>query len=130
VLDGTLTVENKRAMTDTNLDGGDTTSVPVIGQLSGLGAVHGVWFESTDQFGDYLGPDTITLRDAQGSFTIAFNNGSSGPAHKDGTTVYYQHAQKFDGGTGAYAGATESGTINLNENPAHTAVVGITLNGS
>ena len=90
-------------MTNTNLDGGYTTSVPVSGQLNGLGKVHGVWYESTDQFGDYLGPDTITLRGAQGGFTIAFSNASPGPAHKNGHTVYYQHAQRFDGGSGAYA---------------------------
>ena len=71
-------------MTNTNLDGGYTTSVPVSGQLNGLGQVHGVWYESTDQFGDYLGPDTITLHDAQGGFTIAFSNASPGPAHKNG----------------------------------------------
>src|SRR5262249_47181891 len=81
-LDGTLTGNHHAASTDMNLDGGYTTSVPVSGQLSGLGAVRGVWYESTDQFGDYLGPDTITLRGAQGSFTIAFSNASSGPAHK------------------------------------------------
>jgi hypothetical protein len=127
---GTLTVNNKQAMTDTNLDGGYTTSVPVSGQLSGVGAVHGVWYESTDQFGDYLGPDTITLRGSQGSFTIAFSNATSGPAHKNGSAVYYQHAQKFDGGSGAYAGASESGSIDLNENAAHTAVVSVTLSGS
>jgi hypothetical protein len=130
MLDDTLTVNNKQAITNTNLDGGDTTSVPVSGQLTGVGAVHGVWYESTDAYGDYMGPDTITLHGSQGSFTIAFNNGSPGPAHKDGTTVYYQHAQKFDGGSGAYAGATESGSIDLNENARHTAVASITLNGS
>jgi hypothetical protein len=128
VLDGTLTVNNHAASTDTNLDGGYTTSVPVSGQLSGLGEVRGVWYESTDQFGDYLGPDTITLRSAQGSFTIAFSNASSGPAHKIGHTVYYQHAQHAVSGSGAYAGTTESGSINLNENAAHTRVVSVTLN--
>ena len=127
VLDGTLTVNNHAATTDTNLDGGYTTSVPVSGQLSGLGKVRGVWYESTDEFGDYLGPDTVTLRDAQGGFTIAFSNASSGPAHKNGHTVYYQHAQRFDGGSGAYAGATEKGSIDLNMNPKHTTVVSLTL---
>jgi hypothetical protein len=127
VLDGTLTVNNRAALTNTNLDGGYTTSVPVSGSLSGLGEVHGVWYESTDQFGDYLGPDTITLRGAQGGFTIAFSNATPGPAHKDGHNVYYQHVQRFDGGSGAYARATESGTIDLNENAAHTQVASVTL---
>ena len=127
VFSGTLTVDNKQAATNTNMYSGYTTSVPVVGQLSGVGHVHGVWFESTDQFGNYLGPDTVTLHGAKGSFTIAFSNASSGPAHKDGKTVYYQHAQHAISGSGAYAGATESGTIDLNENRQHTAVTSITL---
>lgn len=128
VFSGTLTVDNKEAVTNTNMYGGYTTSVPVSGQLSGVGLVHGVWYESTDQYGDYLGPDTVTLKGSQGSFTIAFSNATSGPAHKDGKTVYYQHAQMFDGGSGAYVGATELGTIDLNENRAHTGVESMTLN--
>lgn len=127
VLDGTLTVNNRAASTDTNLNGGYTTSVPVSGQLNGLGQVRGVWYESTDAYGQYTGPDTITLRDAQGGFTIGFSNASPGPAHKNGHTVYYQHAQHTISGSGAYAGSTEIGSINLNENRAHTAVVSLTL---
>lgn len=130
VLSGTLTVDNKQATTNSNMYSGYTTYAPVSGQLSGVGRVHGIWYESTDQFGDYLGPDTITLHGAKGSFTIAFSNASSGPAYKDGKTVYYQHAQKALGGSGAYAGETESGTIDLNENRAHTAVASMTLSSS
>jgi hypothetical protein len=127
VLDGTLTVNNRAATSTTNLDGGYTTSVPISGQLAGLGEVRGVWYESTDSLGNYLGPDTITLRGTQGGFTIAFSNASCGPAHRNGHTVYYQHAQHAVSGSGAYAGAAESGTIDLNENPAHTSVVSLTL---
>jgi hypothetical protein len=129
VFSGTLTVVNKMASADTNLDGGYTTSVPVVGQLSGVGHVHGVWYESTDQMGGYVGPDTITLHGAGGNFTIAFSNASPGPAYRNGKTVYYRHAQHVPGGSGAYAGATESGTIDLNENRQHTSVVSMTLNG-
>ena len=75
VLDGTLTVNNSEAISDENLDGGYTTSVPVSRAARALGQVTGVWYESTDAYGDYLGPDTITLHGAQGAFTIAFNNG-------------------------------------------------------
>jgi hypothetical protein len=131
VLDGTLTVDNRAAATNQNLDGGDTTSVPVSGELNGLGQVRGVWYESTDAYGDYLGPETVTLHGAQGSFTIAFNNGTSGPAHPTaGHTVYYQHAQRVVSGSGAYAGAAESGSIDLNMNAKHTTVVSMTLSSS
>ena len=128
VLEGTLTANNRAASTNMNMDGGYTTSVPVSGQLSGVGQVHGLWYESTDEYGDYLGPDTVTLNGSQGSFTIAFSNATSGPAHKNGRTVFYQHAQRLDGGSGAYAGATEKGSIDLNMNPKHTTVVSMTLN--
>lgn len=131
VLNGTLTVENRAASTDQNLDGGYTNSVPVSGQLAGLGEVHGVWYESSDSFGDYLGPDTITLHGAQGGFTVAFNNGTSGPAHSTGQhTVYYEHAQQVISGSGAYAGSKESGSLDLNMNAKHTTVESITLSSS
>lgn len=129
VINGTLTVNNKEALTNTNLDDGYTTSVPITGQLGGVGEVHGLWYESTDEYGDYLGPDTITLHGARGAFTITFSNATSGPAHKNGTTVSYEHPQIISGGSGAYAHVTESGSIDLNENSAHTEVVSITLNG-
>lgn len=129
VLDGTLTVNNHAAITNTNLDGGMTTSVPISGQLGAAGQVHGIWNESTDSFGNYMGPDTITLHGSQGSFTVAFSNASPGPAHRTGPhAVYYQHAMRIEGGTGAYAGHTGSGSIDLNMNAAHTAVQSITLN--
>jgi hypothetical protein len=130
-LSGTLTVVGRAGTTSPNLDGGYTTSMPVKGQLDGLGAVHGVWSESTDSLGNYLGPDTVTLRDAQGAVTVAFSDAMPGPAHSSGPhAVYYQHAQHVLGGSGAYAGAVESGTIDLNMNAAHTTVVSMTLNTS
>jgi hypothetical protein len=129
VLEGTLTVNNRAAMSVANLDGSSTTSVPVSGRLAGLGVVRGAWNESTDPYGDYQGPDTIHLRDAQGTFTVVFSNQSPGPAHRAGArTVYYQHNQRVQGGTGAYARARESGTLNLNMNAAHSAVASLTLN--
>jgi hypothetical protein len=127
VFSGTLTVVNTAASANTNMDGGYTTSAPVVGQLSGVGHVHGVWYESTDQMGDYMGPDTITLHGPKGGFTIGFSNASSGPAHKVGRTVFYEHAQHVISSSGGYAGASESGTIDLNENRQHTGVVSMTL---
>jgi hypothetical protein len=130
-LAGTLTIVNHAASTSPNVDGGYTNSVPVKGQLDRLGQVHGVWYESTDSFGNDLGPDTVTLRDAQGAFTIAFSNATPGPAHSNGPhAVYYEHAQHIVSGSGAYAGAAESGSIDLNMNGAHTTVVSMTLSPS
>lgn len=129
VLDGTLAVNSRASASQSNQNGGLTTVAPVSGQLAGLGHVHGVWFENSDQFGNYMGPDTITLHTAQGGFTIAFSNASSGPAHRSGRAVYYQHVQHAVSSSGAYAKASESGTINLNENASHTQVVSLTLNG-
>src|SRR5262249_22588751 len=53
VIDGTVAVNNNAAVSDENLDGGTTTSVPLTGQLGALGKVTGVWHESTDGYGDY-----------------------------------------------------------------------------
>jgi hypothetical protein len=128
VLDGTLTVDNNAASEEQNPDGSTTMSVPVTGQLGALGKVSGYWYESSDEFGDYEGPDEIVLRSSQGAFTVAFNNGSPGPAHRTGPhSVYYQHALAIEGGSAAYAGDTGSGTIDLNMNAKHTAVQSITL---
>ncbi len=128
VLDGTLTADQHAAVTTTNLDGGYTTSVPVSGRLGGLGQVHGVWSESTDATGQYLGPDTVTIHGSQGSLTIAFSDATPGPAHRTGPhSVSYRHAQRLTDGTGAYARATERGTIALNMNAAHSAVASLTL---
>jgi hypothetical protein len=129
VLEGTLTVRFKKATPAQNMDGSSTLSVPVSGTLNGLGTVRGRWNESTDSIGNYLGPDTLTLRSSQGAFVLAFNNASHGPAHKLGTTVFYQHPQKLVAAAGAYAGDTESGTIDLNGNAAHTQIASLTLNG-
>jgi hypothetical protein len=128
VLDGTLTVDNSAALSDQNLDGGMTTSVPLTGQLGALGQVTGDWYESSGSTG-YVGPDTITLHDAKGAIYLAFNDGTPGPAHRVGPhSVYYQHPLRIQGGTGTYAGYTGSGTIDLNMNATHTEVESITLN--
>ena len=89
VLNGTLTVDNNpdasstirnAETTTTNEDGFMTTSVPVAGQLGALGQIHGIWDETVDSFGDYEGPDTLTLHASNGTLVVAFNNASSTPA--------------------------------------------------
>jgi hypothetical protein len=130
VLNGTLNVDNNpnATTTTTNEDGSMTTSVPVAGQLGALGEVHGIWDESVDSFGDYEGPDTLTLHDSNGALVVAFNNASSTPADvKVRGAVSYEHPQMVYGGTGAYARASESGSIELTTNAARTQIVSMTL---
>jgi len=130
VLNGTLTVDNNpnATTTTTNEDGSITTSVPVAGQLGALGQVHGIWDETVDSFGDYEGPDTLTLHDSKGTFAIAFNNENSPRADvKVRGAVSYEHPQIIYGGTGAYARASESGSIELTTNAARTQIVSLTL---
>jgi hypothetical protein len=130
VLDGTLSVDTKsNAISSTmNADGSSTMSVAVAGQLGSLGPVHGVWYESQDAFGEYQGPDTLRLRDAKGTLTIAFNNVNRSPSHaKVHGALNDEHTQRFYTGTGAYARASESGTIELTTNAAQTHVVSMTL---
>lgn len=128
VLDGTLTVNNSSPMTTENDDGSTTTSVPVKGQLGSLGVVRGYWNESVDEYGDYLGPDTLQLRTAKGTFLVAFGDASPGPVHRQGKgDVFYQHAQRVYSPTGAYKGDAESGTIDLVMNRSQTLVASLRL---
>jgi hypothetical protein len=129
VLDGTLTVNNKGASVTTNGDGSSTTSTPVAGVLAGLGQVRGIWNESVDSFGQYQGPDTILLHDPQGTFVIAFNTAKLGKARRTAQgDVFHQLAQHVYDGTGAYARASESGTLEMNTNTAGKVIVSMTLN--
>ena len=129
VLNGTLTVDNNpnATTTTTNEDGSMTTSVPVAGQLGALGQIHGIWDETVDSFGDYEGPDTLTLHASNGTFAVAFNNENSPRAGvKVGSAISYKHTQIVLGGDGAYARASESGTIEFT-NAARTEIVSMTL---
>jgi hypothetical protein len=129
MLDGTLAVNNNGASTTMNPDGSSTTTVPVAGRLGALGEVRGVWYENVDAYGDSAGSDTITLRNSKGAFGVAFNNQSSGQAHPIGNgAVSYEHAQRVLGGSGAYAHASESGSIELITNDAKTHVESLVLN--
>ncbi len=130
VLNGTLNVDNNpnATTTTTNEDGSMTTSMPVAGQLGALGEVHGIWDETVDSFGNYEGPDTLTLHDSKGAFAVAFNNENSPRAGvKVGSAISYEHPQILYGGNGAYARASESGTIELTTNAARTEIVSMTL---
>jgi hypothetical protein len=130
VLDGTLAVNNNTnaALTTMNVDGTTTTSLPVSGRLGDLGAVHGVWNQTVDTYGDITGLDALRLHDSKGTFIIAFDNEQPGPAHPMGHGgIYYEVAQKLYDGTGAYAGASEIGTIKLVTNSAPAVVYSMTL---
>jgi hypothetical protein len=128
VINGTLTVDHQAAATSTDSEGDLTTSMPVAGELGTLGEVRGVWNESEDAYGDYLGPDTIQLHDSHGTFDVAFNNATPGKAHPTAQkAVFYQHPQQVFAGTGDYARASERGTIELNTNNARTGIASVTL---
>jgi hypothetical protein len=130
VLNGTLTVDNKAATTTMDESGDTMTATPVAGQLGSLGEVHGTWNEAADEYGDYMGPDTIQLRNASGSITIAFNEQKTGPRHRvTGGGVEYGVPLLASGGTGAYAGARASGTLELTTNSGRTAVQSMTVTG-
>ena len=130
VLNGTLTVDShaNQISSTVNPDGSTTTATAVAGQLAGLGEIHGIWNETVDQFGVYVGPDTLTLKNKKGAFAVAFNNDNASAANVKGRgPVSYEHMQRVEGGDGAYARASETGTIELTTNAARTEVASITL---
>ena len=73
VLTGTLRVHNNAATTSTDAQGDVMTSTPVVGQLGTMGPVRGTWNETSGQYGDYMGPDTLQLHTSKGSFIVAFS---------------------------------------------------------
>ncbi len=66
VLSGTLTVNNRAAIMESDAEGDSINETPVSGTLGALGEVHGVWTETFDAYGDYVGPDTIALSQFEG----------------------------------------------------------------
>ena len=127
-LTGTLKVHNQAAMTSTDENGDVMTSTPVTGQLGSLGEVRGTWNTASDEYGDYMGPDTLQLRTANGSFVVQFSEQNiDSVQHLAGGATETVHPQLASDGTRAYARAKESGTIELTSNPARTAVGSMTL---
>ncbi len=128
VLTGTLTVNNRAASTTMDEQGDTTTSTPVTGKLGSLGQVRGLWNESSDMFGDYVGPDTLQLHSASGTVIVAFNNDSPGARrHVSGGAMMTTHPQRLETGTGAFAHSAESGTIELTTNAAHNQIASFIL---
>jgi hypothetical protein len=128
-LNGTLTVDYKSATTTMDVSGDSTQTTPVAGRLGSVGMVRGVWVESDDVFGDDDGVDTLRLHNGQGTFVIVFNNTTLGPAHPAAHgAVYYTHLQRIAAGAGAYANASESGSIQLFTDPSRVNIVSIGLN--
>jgi hypothetical protein len=128
VLTGTLKVDNNAATTSEDDEGDVMIATPVAGQLGSLGEVHGTWNTAEDEFGDYLGPDTLQLHTAKGSIDVQFNEQDIDSVHHvakgPSETIDPQLASD---GTRAYARTRESGTIELTTNPARTDVVSLTL---
>ncbi len=127
LLNGTLAVDSKAASTTTNMDGSTATAVPVVGQLGTLGQVHGYWAEGTNAFGNSTGVETLMLHAPNGNLLIGFNTQNSGRGRRLGHgNVAFPHAQKLYSGTGTYANATESGTVEVITN-ARTHVQSLEL---
>jgi hypothetical protein len=128
-LDGTLTVRYASHLSfRMNTDGSKTRSIPVGGQLGALGRVHGIWNESQDTFGNYDGPDKLVVGNSQGSIEVTFfNQNSPRGVGRLATSAQYVHTQHVFSGTGAYAGASESGTIVLTTSAVSPRVIRITL---
>jgi hypothetical protein len=126
VFNGTLTVDNNPGVSSTirNGEGLMTTKVPVAGQLGTVGQVYGKWEVTVDAHGSSAAPDELALRDSKGSFVVAFTP----PAHpKEGGGVSYERPQVVLGGTGAYAKASETGSVEVTTDAAGTQVVRLTL---
>lgn len=125
---GTLVVDDRDATAAMNVLGSSTTSTPVAGVLGTLGKVRGVWEKTYDTFGDYVGPDTLRLRNPRGTFVITFNAAHAGKVrHLAGGATTFEVADRVRGGTGAYAGASGGGTITLVGNPGKSGVGKLTL---
>ena len=128
VLDGTLAVNDRAASMIENADGTSTVSVPVSGPLGPLGEVRGVWNETVDTFGDITGLDALRLRNAKGTLVVAFDNETPGkPQPGAKGTVFVEDLQRVFSGTGAYARATETGSIEIVSNAARTVVKDLSL---
>ncbi len=130
IISGTLTVNMKAATSTVNGDSSTTSSAPVSGRLGAYGKVMGIWHETTDAFGAYEGPDWIQLQshNPKGSYILEFNNDNPGsPTPIGHNTGMYQHAQHLYDGTGAFAKATESGSIEILENNKSKAVESLIL---
>jgi hypothetical protein len=128
VLSGTLAVENNLTSSVPNADGSTTTSTPLAGNLGSLGRVTGVWNESLDSFGDASGLNVLRLQTGKGSLVITFSTVNTVKTHPAGHgEVFYTRAQKLFAGTGAYAGAKESGMLDLTTNPGRSAIASVTL---
>ncbi len=127
-LDGTLAVDNNAMTSTTNPDGSSTSSTPVVGRLGTLGKVRGVWNQGLDAFGDPTGVNALRLGTSKGSVIIVFDTVNAVkplPAPHD--AIYDARAQELYTGTGAYAGAVESGMIDMTTNSGRNQFVSLTL---
>ena len=118
-IDGTLNVNVNNSSQSQNMDGSWTTTVPVTGTLDGYGKVKGFWETSISSLGTYQGPDEIILqtKTPKGAFTIAFNNvNTTKPTKVSPTEGFFQHGEHLIAGSGAFAHATENGSIELMDN--------------
>lgn len=79
--------------------------------------------------GNYMGPDTLNLHNGQGATVVEFNDQQHGkPKRESNGSAYYQVRQVVIRATGAFARASERGTLDLTTNPGRTAIASMTVN--
>ena len=79
-------------------------------------------------FGQPSGLNVLRLQTGKGSLVITFSTVNTAKAHPAGHgAVFYTRAQKLFAGTGAYAGAKESGMLDLTTNSARSEIAELTL---
>jgi hypothetical protein len=130
VLNGTLAVDNSphAAVATMNPDGSTTTSLPIAGRLGSLGEFRGVWNETVDPYGEITGLDVLRLHSPKGNLAVAFDNETPGLAHPAARgAVSHEQSQRLFSGTGAYARASETGSVVMTSNRAGTVVQSLTL---
>jgi hypothetical protein len=128
VLSGTLNVNNKATMSSMDEQGDTTTTTPVAGQLVGLGEVRGTWTTGSDEYGDYMGPDTLELHDSKGTFLVAFSEQNTSSVERlPGGAQESIHPEITSGGTRAYVHAKGGGSIAMTTNAARKVVETMTF---
>lgn len=128
VLTGTLAANAKAATITADQYGDRVVAVPVAGVLGNVGRVRGTWTATTDPYGNRYGPNTLALKDAQGTFTVTFDPSRPTKGFKATTkAASAPFAQHVHGGTKGHAHATEAGLIVLNKDAAGKVVRGMTL---
>ena len=131
-IDGTLNLDqnpNDQSQS-TDVDGDTTTSTAVAGVLGTLGKVRGYWNTERRRVRRLHGArhDPASQRQGSDRDRIQQRDHGQSPEDRDWGHLLPASPAFFLAGSGVYAKATESGTINVNSNKARTGIASLTLN--